>query len=79
MNFIISEEEDLGVEFAASRYAVGDLATIWPLTLREDPHGVVPAAVDVGVSCASHVAAVRLAVPIDLASVIPAPALVTVL
>lgn len=49
------------------------------LTLSEHPHGEGAAAVDAGVSRAGHVAFVGLAVPINAASVVPAPALITVL
>lgn len=49
------------------------------LTLHENPHGIVAAAVDVGVSTAGHVAFIRLAVQVNITLVVSAPALITVL
>ena len=49
------------------------------LTTSKDPHSVVTAAISVGVSGAHHVTAVGLNVTVYLASVVSAPALITVL
>ena len=49
------------------------------LTTSKDPHSVVAAAISVGVSGTHNVTAVGLNVTVDLASVVSAPALTTVL
>ena len=49
------------------------------LTTRKDPHSVVAPAVSVRVSGAHHVAAVGLNITVDVATIVSAPALTTVL
>lgn len=49
------------------------------LTPHENPHGIAATAVDVVVSSAGHVAFIRLAIQVNIALIVSAPALITVL